>query len=55
MKLTKIAEDRYRGQDGLLYNRKGEVINEDSSIIETAKEALAGLRQGEPSSEQTEG
>ena len=55
MKLTRESENRYRGQDGLLYNRQGDIIHESHNEAEASRQALESLREGEQSSEQTEG
>ena len=55
MRLTKEGNDRYRGQDGVLYNRAGEVVNESNSAAQTIKEAFASLGKSDAASEQTQG
>ena len=55
MKLTKEGDNRYRGQDGILYNREGEVIDANQSPPEASSSTHEGQREGQPGSEQEEG
>jgi hypothetical protein len=55
MKLTKEGDNRYRGQDGLLYNREGEVIDASQNTPETSNEACGSQAQSDQAGEQTPG